>query len=50
MIYFLLNESPHLGRQQVSLQCKANQTVDVSLAGARYIWLRENMNAMAMRA
>ena len=42
-------ENPHLGQQQVSLQLKANQTADVSPAGVRYIWLRENMNTMAMR-
>ena len=42
-------KNPHLGQQQVSLQLKANQTVDVSPAGVRYVWLRENMNTMAMR-
>ena len=42
-------ENPHLGQQQVSLQLKAKQTIDVSPAGVRYIWLRENMNTMALR-
>jgi len=42
-------ENPHLGQQQVSLQLKANQSIDVSPAGVRYIWLRENMNTMALR-
>lgn len=42
-------ENPHLGQQQVSLQLKANQTIDVSPAGVRYIWLRQNMNTMALR-
>lgn len=42
-------ENPHLGQQQVSLQLKANKIVDVSPAGVRYIWLRENMNTMALR-
>ncbi|WP_176582443.1 hypothetical protein [Salinimonas sediminis] len=42
-------ENAHLGQQQVSLQLKAKQTIDVSPAGVRYIWLRENMNTMALR-
>jgi len=42
-------ENPHLGQQQVSLQLKANKSIDVSPAGVRYIWLRENMNTMALR-
>ena len=42
-------ENPHLGQKQVSLQLKANQSIDVSPAGVRYIWLRENMNTMALR-
>jgi transposase len=46
--YYTL-ENSHLGQQQVSLQLKANQTIDVSPAGVRYIWLRENMNTMALR-
>lgn len=42
-------ENPHLGQQQVSLQLKAKKIVDVSPAGVRYIWLREDMNTMALR-
>ncbi len=42
-------ENPHLGQQQVSLQLKAKQIATVSPAGIRYIWLRENMNTMALR-
>jgi len=42
-------ENPHLGQVQVSAQLKANDQIELSPSGVRYIWLRENMNTSALR-
>ncbi|MCH2087113.1 MAG: helix-turn-helix domain-containing protein, partial [Pseudoalteromonas sp.] len=42
-------QNPHLGQAQVSRQLRANYSVEISPAGVRYIWLRENMNTAALR-
>jgi len=42
-------QNPHLGQAQVSAQLKANYNTDISPAGVRYVWLRENMNTAALR-
>ncbi|CAH9050434.1 ISNCY family transposase ISVbsp4 [Pseudoalteromonas holothuriae] len=42
-------QNPHLGQAQVSRQLKTNYSVEISPAGVRYIWLRENMNTAALR-
>ena len=42
-------ENPHLGQVQVSAQLKANYQIELSPAGVRYVWLRENMNTSALR-
>jgi len=42
-------ENPHLGQVQVSAQLKKNYHVDLSPAGVRYVWLRENMQTSALR-
>lgn len=42
-------ENPHLGQVQVSAQLKANHQIELSPAGVRYIWLRENMQTSALR-
>ena len=42
-------ENPHLGQNQVSRQLKANQSVEISPCGVRQIWLREQMNTIALR-
>jgi Winged helix-turn helix len=41
--------NPHLGQAQVSAQLKTNYDIEISPAGIRYIWLRENMNTCALR-
>lgn len=41
--------NPHLGQAQVSAQLKTNYDIEISSAGVRYIWLRENMNNCALR-
>lgn len=42
-------KNPHLGQAQVSRQLKAKMDIEISPAGVRYIWLRENMNTAALR-
>lgn len=42
--------NPHLGQAQVSAQLKTKYDIEISPAGVRYIWLRENMNTYALRA
>ena len=42
-------ENPHLGQAQVSAQLKANYQIELSPAGVRYVWLRENMQTTALR-
>jgi transposase len=42
-------ENPHLGQVQVSAQLKANHQIELSPAGVRYVWLRENMQTSALR-
>jgi len=42
-------ENPHLGQVQVSAQLKTAYQVEISPAGVRYIWLREEMNTSALR-
>lgn len=41
--------NPHLGQAQVSAQLKANCDIEISPAGVRYIWLREEINTCALR-
>ncbi|MBS1206110.1 MAG: family transposase [Proteobacteria bacterium] len=41
--------NPHLGQAQVSRQMNDRYSADISPNGVRYIWLRENMNTMALR-
>ncbi|WP_298627425.1 ISNCY family transposase, partial [uncultured Legionella sp.] len=41
--------NPHLGQAQVSAQLKANCDIEISPAGVRDIWLREEMNTCALR-
>jgi transposase len=42
-------QNPHLGQAQLSRQLKTNHSIEVSPAGVRHIWLRENMNTVALR-
>lgn len=42
-------ENPHLGQLQVSLQLKRCHQIDISPSGVRNIWLREEMQTMALR-
>jgi hypothetical protein len=42
-------KNPHLGQAQVSAHIKANYAIELSPSGVRSIWLRENMNTMALR-
>lgn len=42
-------ENPHLGQVQVSAQLKMTYQVEISPAGVRCVWLRENMNTSALR-
>ncbi len=41
--------NPHLGQAQVSRQLKSKHAAEISPAGVRSIWLRENMNTAALR-
>lgn len=42
-------ENPHLGQVQVSAQLKVNHQVEISPSGVRNIWLRADMQTMALR-
>lgn len=41
--------NPYLGQAQVSTQLKTDYGIEISPAGVRCIWLRENMNTRALR-
>jgi len=41
--------TPHLGQVRVSRQINDRYSADISPNGVRDIWLRENMNTMALR-
>lgn len=45
--YSLIN--PHLGQAQVALHLKMSHNVEISPNGVRNIWLRKNMNTVALR-
>lgn len=45
--YSLIN--PHLGQAQVALHLRKSHNVEISPNGVRNIWLRENMNTVALR-
>ncbi len=42
-------ENPHLGQVQVSAQLKTVHQVEISPAGVRNVWVRENMSISALR-
>lgn len=42
-------ENPHLGQVQISAQLNTIYQLEISPAGVRYVWLRENMNTSALR-
>ena len=42
-------ENPHLGQVQVSAQLKTAHQVEISPAGVRNVWVRENMSTSALR-
>jgi len=42
-------KNPHLGQAEVSRQLFAQYQIEISPSGIRYIWLREEMNTMALR-
>jgi transposase len=42
-------KNPHLGQAQISAQLRMNYDIEISPAGVRYVWLRENMNTCALR-
>ena len=42
-------DNPHLGQVQVSNQLKKHYQIELSAAGVRNVWLRENMQTCAMR-
>jgi len=41
--------NPHLGQSQVSRLLKSKRNIDIAASGVRDVWLRENMNTMALR-
>lgn len=41
--------NPHLGQSQVSRLLKSERNIDIAASGVRNVWLRENMNTMALR-
>ena len=41
--------NPHMGQSKVSRLLKSERNVDIHASGVRNIWLRENMNTMALR-
>lgn len=41
--------NPHLGQNQVSQRLKSEMDIEIHASGVRNIWLRENMNTMALR-
>lgn len=42
-------DNPHLGQVQISAQLKTIYQLEISPAGVRCVWLRENMNTSALR-
>lgn len=42
-------QNPHLGQEQVSRQLNIQHSTQISPSGVRSIWLRENMNTVALR-
>ncbi|MCZ6803451.1 MAG: ISNCY family transposase [Proteobacteria bacterium] len=42
-------ENPHLGQVQVALQLKEIYQIEISPAGVRYVWLRAEMQTIALR-
>jgi len=42
-------ENPHLGQVQVSNHLKKSNHIDISASGVRQVWLRENMQTIALR-
>lgn len=42
-------DNPHLGQVQVSNHLKNNSHIEISASGVRQVWLRENMQTMALR-
>ena len=42
-------DNPHLGQVQVSNQLKKHYQIELSAAGVRNVWLRENMQTCALR-
>ncbi len=42
-------ENPHLGQLEVANQLRKHYQIDLSASGVRNIWLRENMQTMALR-
>ena len=41
--------NPHLGQAQISRQLKKRYSAEISPSGVRQIWMRENMNTVALR-
>ena len=41
--------NPHLGQNQVSQRLKSEMDIEIHASGVGNIWLRENMNTMALR-
>lgn len=42
-------DNPHLGQVQVSNHLKKSNHIDISASGVRAVWLRENMQTIALR-
>ena len=42
-------DNPHLGQVQVSNHLKKSNQIDISASGVRQVWLRENMQTIALR-
>ena len=42
-------QNPHLGQAQVSRQLKTTRDIEISPSGVRNIWLRANLQTMALR-
>ena len=42
-------DNPHLGQVQVSNHLKKSSQINISASGVRSVWLRENMQTMALR-
>ncbi len=42
-------QNPHLGQSQVSRQLQTTRDIEISPSGVRNIWLRANLQTMALR-